>query len=420
MKKTSTLAALLLLLAAPAFAQQDKTTDIERKLDALTQEVEQLKLNDTAAPASASNPLAAIRWGGYGEFNALMPSRVDQKGNSSGLTKSLDLRRFVLLGEHDFNERWSLRFELEMEHAGTGQGSETRGEFEVEQAYLDYRATDWLTARAGHVLVPVGWVNLHHEPTAFHGVNRPSVEQLVIPSTWHENGAGLVGRAGIFDYQTYVLSGLKASNAGTPTTDGFSGSAAIGGGKTEGANSPIENLAWAGRVDVRPVAGVVAGGSLYVGRADQGQIGASVPVSLWEAHLLGEWKGLEARGLFAQGRIGNADSLNARLLANDGTFTDFVGRKFFGGYVEAAYNALSLRPRASQYLAPFFRYERYDTQQSVPRGFANNAANSRVEYTVGVTYRPIPQIALKADQQWKRNQARTGVNQWNLGVGWSF
>lgn len=418
MKKTTALIAAL-LAAAPAFAQQDKTAELEQKIDVLAQQVEQLKLN--AAPAASANPLAAVRWGGYGELNAVLPSRVNQKGDASGLTKSLDLRRFVLLGEHDFNDRWSLRFELEMEHAGTGEDSESRGEFEVEQAYLDYRAADWATARVGHVLVPVGWVNLHHEPTAFHGVNRPSVEQVIIPSTWHENGAGFLGHAGIFEYQTYVLSGLKASSAGTPTTDGFTGSSAIAGGKTEGSHSPIESLAWAGRVDVRPIAGVTAGGSLYAGKADQGQIGASVPVSLWEAHLLGEWKGFEARGLFAQGRIGNADSLNARLVANDSTFTDFVGRKFFGGYAEAAFNVLSaLRADSNQYLAPFFRYERYDTQQDMPKGFTNNAANSRVEYTVGLTYHPIPQIALKADQQWKRNQARTGVNQWNLGLGWSF
>jgi len=418
MKKKNLIPLAALLLAAPAFAQQDKTAELEQKLDVLAQEVQQLK--QSAAPAASVNPLASIRWGGYGELNAVLPSRKNQKGDASGLNKSLDLRRFVLLGEHDFNDRWSLRFELEMEHAGTGEDSETRGEFEVEQAYLDYRAADWATARVGHVLVPVGWVNLHHEPTAFHGVNRPSVEQSIIPSTWHENGAGVVGRAGLFEYQTYVLSGLKASGSGTPTTDGFSGSAAISESKTEGANSPIEDLAWAGRVDIRPLAGTVVGGSLYVGQADQGQVGASVPVSLWEAHALAEWKGFEARGLYAQGRIGNADSLNAYRVAQDATFSDFVGRKFFGGYAEAAYNVLALAPRSTQYLAPFFRYERYDTQQDMPAGYANDAANSRVEYTVGLTYHPIPELALKADQQWKRNQARTGVNQWNLGVGYSF
>jgi hypothetical protein len=56
----------------------------------------------------------------------------------------------------------------------------------------------------------------------------------------------------------------------------------------------------------------------------------------------------------------------------------------------------------------------------MPAGIAKDPANSRVEYTLGVTYKPIPKIAVKLDQQWKLNQSHTGVNQWNLGLGYIF
>ena len=234
------------LWAAPALAlaqAQDKTTELERKIDALSQEVEKLKLGSApsaAAPAWMTN----LSLGGYGEFNAESPSRRNQQGNPGLLKKTLDLRRFVLMTEYRFDERFTLRSELEMEHAGTGEGDEHRGEFEVEQAYLDYRHADWFVARAGHMIVPMGLTNLWHEPPVFHGVERPSVEQHIIPSTWHENGAGFWGKAGFAQYQVYALSGLKAFNDGNaPKVDGFSGSEAIRGGRTEGSNSPIEDMA---------------------------------------------------------------------------------------------------------------------------------------------------------------------------------
>ena len=421
----NTLALAALLLAAPLTAQTspstaDRTAELERKLDALSAEVEQLKLG-AGAGAGAPSWASKMSWGGYGELNGVFPSRLNQKGDPSGQQKTLEPRRFVLLGEYRFTDAVMLKFELEMEHGGTGAGQESRGEFEVEQAFVDYRLTPWLTARAGHLLVPMGLVNLWHEPTSFHGVNRPSVETFIIPSTWHETGAGLWGKAGIFEYHSYAVTGGKAVNTGgAPTVDGLAGSTGLRGMSSEGSLSPAEDFAWVSRLDVRPMAGALLGASFYTGKADQGLIATSAPVSLWEAHGDFNWKGAELRGLYAAGRVGNADAVNAAQLAVNPAFTDTIGSRLWGGYAQAAFDLLSLRAKASQYLAPFFRYERYDTQARVPRGFSNNAGNSRVEYTAGLTYKPIPQLALKLDEQWKRTQARTGVNQWDLGLGFAF
>ncbi len=79
-----------------------------------------------------------------------------------------------------------------------------------------------------------------------------------------------------------------------------------------------------------------------------------------------------------------------------------------------------MKENKGQSLSPFVRYERYDTQADTPSAFAKNPANSRVEYVTGLTYKPIPQVSVKADHMWARNQARTGVNQWNLGLAYIF
>ncbi len=437
------IAALLSLFIAlapttPLFAQDSvKLGELERKVDVLTQEIEKLKLGESAEPSatksvSGFSPAASkiyftkpskVSIGGYGEFTVIAPSKRKQNGDPSGLKKQADLRRAVIYVGYKFDDRFLFNSEIEFEHAGSGEGSETRGEIAIEQAYLDFKAHENIGLRAGLVLVPLGLVNEIHEPTAFHGVNRPSVEQWIIPSTWRENGAGVFGDFGPVSYRSYVMAGLHGKNTADPKTDGFTGLKALRGGRTEGTNTSIEDLAWASRIDVTPVAGVKAGAALYIGQADQGDLASAVPVTLWETHATAEYRGASVKALYAAGRIGNADALSLAQGATAGTVADAatVGSRFFGGYAEAAFDVLSVfKNNKGQSLSPFFRYERYDTQAKTPGAFAKNPANSRVEYTLGATYKPIPQVAVKLDQQWKLNQAHTGVNQWNFGLAYIF
>ena len=434
-----TIVILLSIVAAtiPTVARAQEATaprlgELERKLDALTQEIEKIKLGDAAvAPEpKAQNGLGPaaskiysarpdkISIGGYGEFVYLAPSSRAQNADASGLKRQADLQRGVFYFGYKFNDWLMFNSEVEFEHASSGEGTETRGEIELEQSFIEARPWKEFGGRVGHFVVPLGLVNEIHEPTAFNGVNRPSVETFIIPSTWHENGIGVFGDLGPVSYRTYALAGLTAVASTDPSAEGFTADGAIREGRTEGAHSPAGNIAWASRVDVTPLPGVKIGAGLYLGRADNGSAPSSFPVTLWETHAEAQWRGASVRALYAQGRIGNVDQLNA---AQGFVGDQSVGRRFFGGYAEAAYDLLALiSDPKGQSLSPFFRYERYDTQWKVPEGYIKNPANSRVEYTLGITYKPIAKIAVKLDQQWKLNQARTGVNQWNFGVGYIF
>ena len=46
--------------------------------------------------------------------------------------------------------------------------------------------TTAFNVRAGHLIVPMGLTNAHHEPINFFGTSRPEGETTIIPSTWHE------------------------------------------------------------------------------------------------------------------------------------------------------------------------------------------------------------------------------------------
>ena len=138
--------------------------------------------------------------GGYGELTLNAPS------NGPNV---VDMRRIVLYIGHNFTEKLRFYGELELEHAVTS--ADDAGEFELEQAFLDYLAWRPLNFRAGVILVPMGIINIYHEPPTFNGVDRPETDTVIIPSTWREPGAGVFGDIRGLRYQAYVVNGFKAN-----------------------------------------------------------------------------------------------------------------------------------------------------------------------------------------------------------------
>ncbi|MGH9369206.1 MAG: hypothetical protein ACRD3M_16210, partial [Thermoanaerobaculia bacterium] len=329
----------------------------------------------------------------------------------------IDLLRAVFSFGYKFDEAFRFVSESESEHATTGEGAEAKGEVSVEFSYLDWRLSTYLGVRGGLVLLPVGLVNEMHEPPTFLSSRRPDTEVRLLPTTWRDLGLGVYGEAGGFAYRAFVVNGLDAR--------GFSASQPIRGGRQKGSQAFAEDFAFTGRVDWVGIPGLLVGVSGYTGDSSQGATvdgeSFSARVSLFDAHAEWRWRGLRAGGLYTAGTIGDAAQINA---LNGLSGQSSVPSRFAGGYAEAGFDVLFFRqgggrlPEAA--LLPFARYERYDTQQRVPAGFAANPANDVTLWTFGAMFTPIPQIALKADYQSYRNEARTGISQWNLSLGWLF
>lgn len=123
--------------------------------------------------------------GGYGELHY---NNIDSR---SGDNDEIDFHRFVLYFNHDFSDRVKFFSEFELEHSLAS--SDGPGEVELEQAYVNVDLQDNMAARVGLFLVPVGILNETHEPPTFYGVERNDVENIILPSTWWEAGAGLHG-----------------------------------------------------------------------------------------------------------------------------------------------------------------------------------------------------------------------------------
>ncbi len=419
-------------IAALASSSDPRTREalqeIRRQIDALTREIERLKSGvPEKAPragttgAQGLGPAASkvyklergVSIGGYGEALYQNFNKNREDGAPSGKTDTIDLLRAVFYFGYKFNDRILFNSELEFEHATTGEGAEEKGEVALEFAYLDLRCRKELQARAGLLLVPVGFLNELHEPPIFLGARRPEVEQRILPSTWRELGLGVFGEAGPFNYRVYLVNGLDAA--------GFSASSGIRGGRQGGSRALAEDFAFTGRLDYVGAAGLLLGLSGFSGNSAHGRRGVEGEsfdgrVSLLDAHAEWRWKGLQIRALAVRGWIGDAARINQ---FNDLFGKASVGSRFFGTYAEAGYDVLSGRPREAS-LVPFARYERFNTQDRVPTGFASDPSNDVRVWTVGANYRPIPQVVAKVDYQNFHNRARTGTYQWNVALGYLF
>jgi len=402
---------------------EERLAEVERRLGLLAEEVEDLKLAEAApemAPAESGEPYGlgpaaakvygkdqGVSIGGYGE--ALLQLYDDQKddGSASAKVDQFDFLRAVLYVGYKFSDSWVLNTEIEYEHASTSED----GSVSVEFAYLDYLYRDQFNLRAGLVLLPMGWLNELHEPTVYLGATRPVTEQVIIPTTWRENGVGAWGEFGSFDYRTYVVNGLDAA--------GFSAKG-LRGGRQKGARAKAEDFAWVGRLDYTGVPGLIVGAAGYIGDSGQNladSSGGSIPVGTTIVDLHAEYRrgGLKLRGLYTRATVDDVAELN-RALGFAGNQS--VGEQLEGGYLEAGYDVLPGNRRNS--LIPYLRWEQLNTQVEVPDGWNSNPANDQSIVTLGVAYQPIPQLIFKAEYLNVDDEAGTGVDQFNLGLGYIF
>ncbi len=161
------------------------------------------------------------------------------------------------------------------------------------------------------------------------------------------------------------------------------------------------------RLDYDPAAlpGVTVGGSAYVGNSGQNQTfcGDKMPMSL-----------RNSMKRMCNGNIVDWNSapwdhgdISMMLLLSVQTTTLSWRSQNYGFYTELGYDVLPLLWQdTTQYLAPFFRYEKLDTIAKAPNGFADDPTKDWQIYQVGLQYKPIPNVVIKADYRNLRCETR--------------
>lgn len=400
--------------ATQPLSAQSLSTQAQRQQTADTQQ-------DPSAPKSR------LSVGGYGEvalsrnYYSDHVSRYSQpeahKNDPSH--GRFDIPHAVIYLGYDFGHGWTFGTEIEFEHGGTGaayekedeeggeweQETEKGGEVELEQFWIQKSFSKALNLRAGHIVVPVGLNNAHHEPLSFFTVYRPEGENTILPSTWHQTGISLWGRLGDFRYEAQVLAGLNADN--------FTNTGWI----NKGNSSPLEfevanKYAVALRIDNYSVKGLRVGLSGYYGES----IGNSYPnnangvdatykgkVAIGAVDFTYNRHNWIVRGQADYGYLGDAEQLKYiyNRLNNKSPFkhSAFVSQNAYAIGIEAGYDIFSQVRKMRderQKLYLFGRYEQYNP-------YASETKNTAYDYTevkrmaVGLNYHPVKQVVVKAE-----------------------
>jgi hypothetical protein len=355
----------------------------------------------------------------------------DQNAQKAFIT----LERFVFFIGHQFNNKIAFFSETEIENAKI-EGGEPSGEIALEQAYLQFKFNSKQYLVAGLFTPRIGLLNENHLPVNFNGVERPLVEQLVIPATWRELGVGFYGelRRLPVNYSIAVINGLNS--------EGFVHGSGIREGRAEGNMAPANNLAITASLQYFlkefkfQISGYVGGTTPFGKRAaDSLQLQSSFfgsPLYLTEGDFQYSKNGFTSKAIISYISYRQASVTNKVFASN-------VPASMYGGYAEVGYNLLenSMNEKVkSQKLNAFVRYEMLDLNSSIPDNGVYDGTEKQTHIIVGFGYLPIPNVVIKADVRLLHTgpsnpdlvvnpnpvalpyrQNNTFIN---LGIGWSF
>ncbi len=398
---------LATLLASPTIYAEDNT-DLLAKLDFLQQQIDALKQQlertqnqavetdakveavaeviDSQPAQQASSQKTTI--GGYGELHY---NNLDANDPSRDV-EEIDFHRFVLFFGHEFNDKTRFYSEFELEHGFVADsGGSTPGEVELEQAFVEFDLGRDLHSKAGVFLLPVGILNETHEPPTFYGVERNDVENIIVPSTWWEAGAGLNGRWGSdWNWDLAVSSGLQMPTSG--------GSAfRVRSGRQKAAKAFANDGAVTGRLRYLGIAGLQAAVTVqYQFDPSQAANDGLDDGTLVEAHVDYQNNGFGLRALYAHWDF-------------SGVAVEAAGADSqTGWYIEPSY-------RLNKRLGFYTRYEDVD---------AARTRDQFDQWELGLNWWPGENVVVKFDYRNRNHDLDselgrdfTGID---IGLGYSF
>lgn len=390
MKKLfATFAVTVLLCATVTLAGASSLEDLQKQLDDLNSQMQSLKDKQNATAiteAKAEESYLKRTWdrtkiGGYGELDYVFRK---ENGNGSG-GNTFEPRRMVLYVNSGLADWLTLNTELEWEHGGVPDGGPDGG-VSVEQAFLDFKLTKAFNIKAGAMLVPVGAINLYHEPTSINSTNRPELDQIIIPTTWQEMGAGIHGKIGDkVDYQLLAMTGLNGA--------GFSAASGIREGRQNFGKDSNRNQAVTGRLEIRPFTNLYTDFSFYsANSAPSGKPAAYTTVAAFDGkYSIGDF---DIAGEYARVYQANPAGLGV---------TD-IGHNMSGYWVEAAYHfmpkALKKGKLSEADTVLFARYSAFNTQDGGAVDPAQVSGRFDRNYmTFGIAFKPVTTVVVKADYQ---------------------
>jgi len=219
------------------------------------------------------------------------------------------------------------------------------------------------------------------------------------------------------NYRVYVVNAVQSirpSGFGTGGGSGGSGgqggqfksSSGIRSGRQQINELVAEDFAAVGRLELTKLfPGLQLGFSFYTGNTTHDLIPEGGFIFLIEGDMKYRLNWFEMNASIANISIDEAAALNAFCASAAGDCTADIGDNIFGWNVQAGVHVPQLLGmNTSHDLVTWFMYEHIRPQDSVPSGTAPTAGVNFDVYQAGITYLPIPAVAVKLDWQHRRFQ----------------
>ncbi len=384
-------------------ALKDKDTQTDQQLEETRKQVSTniLRVDATGAAIDslARNRPGGSSWtektqlGGYGELHY---NNLDAANDANDLNE-IDFHRFVIYFNHQFNDDLRFFSELELEHSVAGEGKD--GEIEIEQAYLQYDLDDNHVIQGGLFLIPVGIINETHEPNTFYGVERNSVEKIIIPTTWWEAGGGIGGG------YANGLNWAVAATSGLSMTDNYQ----IRKGRQKVSEATANDPAYTARLRYTGIPGLELSATYqYQVDADQGASTDIESGQLVSAHMVLNKGPFGLRALWADWQF-DGDGIEAAGADNQS-----------GWYVEPSFK---FSP-GNYDIGVYARYE--DVDGYATKGDTDEFQVGKFdEWQVGVNYWPVKTVVLKFDYRERSHDQTLAAENFDfegidVGIGYSF
>jgi hypothetical protein len=420
--------------------EQKKVEETKQETEVLKEELRKLRLEiaipqlelktysglGPAASKAMFNP-RGVSIGGYGELTFRYNS-VDARGGAKSIA---NVQRIILYLGYAFDEKLKFNSELELEHASTSGGHGTGGGyFKAELAFLDYNFRPEFGVRGGLLLMPVGIINEVHEPPTFPSAERPFLERRILLSTWEEMGLGVYGTIKNLDYRFYITNGLMLKGGGD-----YNVLEPLKTLRQRGARAVADRIGFTGRVDYTLPLNITVGFSFWTGDvvSKGGNDSKLVPgglrrgtklgsMTLISPHLWWQYAGLDVRFVGALVNVNNARRITDDLHASDSDRREKpIPSEQRGFYVQVAYDIFRLFKIDKQELYVFGIYEDYDAHAKVPQGSNKPAGHKLKVYNVGLSYKPHPLVAIKADYaRLNYSPNKKDENEYRLTLGFMF
>jgi len=390
---------IIAFLIAGLFAWSVSADEVSDLKDALADLEERMNdLEDSAEASGAAGWWTKTAVGGYGELHY---------GNKSG-TGTIDFHRYVLFFSHRYSDSVSMNSEFELEHSIPGDGKV--GEVELEQAYIDQNWGEYglpnTNMKYGLFLIPCGITNEIHEPPTFYGVERNVVEKEICSNTRWEGG--FQATHVIPDMDLTIIAGVHSS---LTTAEGD-----IRSGRDKVGSATMNKEAYSGAFRwTGAYPGLELGLSWdYEPDMNDGQKGEQVTGKMYAVHAnYMPSRGFGSRAFYGQWNLDcPPDAATSNSCATNGR------NHQWGWFYEGSYR---WSVTETQSMGLFVRRQEWDDKAgTIASPNETTTKNNITLSSLGVNWWITDEAVIKADWGRKKTFGSAAVQEFNMGMGYSF